>query len=155
MGLTASISMEEVDAVIFDECHYMNDPDRGKVWEETMMYLAPEIRLVLLSATLDQPERVASWLGEIKRHPIHLIQTFYRIVPLTHYVLDQKAHMLPLMGPSEQYQERVYSDWLRGRREEEKEHRDFQQRGQRRHLLRQHHWYGRHPAQQCGWNGDL
>jgi len=128
LGLTASLSLEDLDAVIFDECHYMNDPDRGKVWEETMMYLAPEIRLVLLSATLDQPERVASWLGEIKRHPIHLIQTFYRIVPLTHYVLDQKAHMLPLMGPSEQYQERVYSDWLRGRRDEEKEHRDFQQR---------------------------
>ncbi len=128
LGLTASLSLDDLDAVIFDECHYMNDPDRGKVWEETMMYLAPEIRLVLLSATLDQPERIASWLGHIKRHPIHLIQTFYRIVPLSHYVLDQKAHMLSIMPPSEKYQERVYMDWLRGRREEEKEHRDFQQR---------------------------
>jgi superfamily II RNA helicase len=128
LGLTASLSLEDLDAVIFDECHYMNDPDRGKVWEETMMYLEPEIRLVLLSATLDQPERIASWLGDIKRHPIHLIQTFYRIVPLTHYVLDRKGHLLTLMGPSETYQERVYADWLRGRRDEEKEHRDFQQR---------------------------
>jgi len=128
LGLTASLSLDDLDAVIFDECHYMNDPDRGKVWEETMMYLAPEIRLVLLSATLDQPERIASWLGDIKRYPIHLIQTFYRIVPLTHYVLDRKGRMLSFMDASETYQERTYADWLRGRRDEEKEHRDFQQR---------------------------
>ena len=39
LGLTASISMENLDAVIFDECHYINDKDRGKVWEETLILL--------------------------------------------------------------------------------------------------------------------
>lgn len=128
LGLTASLTLDDLDAVIFDECHYMNDPDRGKVWEETMMYLAPEIRLILLSATLDQPERIASWLGDSKKVPIHLIQTFYRIVPLTHYVLDREGKMKMIMGPSENYQERVYVEWLRSRSQEEKEHRHFQQR---------------------------
>ena len=55
LGLTASISMENLDAVIFDECHYINDKDRGKVWEETMILLPPSINLVMLSATLNHP----------------------------------------------------------------------------------------------------
>ena len=55
IGLTASISMENLDAVIFDECHYINDKERGKVWEETMILLHPTIKMVMLSATLDHP----------------------------------------------------------------------------------------------------
>ena len=127
LGLTASLTMEEVDAVIFDECHYMNDPDRGNVWEETFMYLAPEVHLILLSATLNQPERIASWLGEMKKTPIHLIETQYRVVPLTHYVLGRNGKMLQFMDEKEQYQERIYTDWLRTRVQEEKEQRHFQQ----------------------------
>jgi superfamily II RNA helicase len=127
LGLTASITMDNVDAIIFDECHYMNDPDRGNVWEETLMYLAPEVHLILLSATLNQPERVASWLGDMKKTPIHLIETQYRVVPLTHYVLGHNGKMLQYMDEKEQYQERIYTDWLRTRAQEEKEHRRFQQ----------------------------
>lgn len=130
LGLTAALTMEDVDAVIFDECHYMNDPDRGHVWEETLMRLPREIHLVLLSATLDQPERIASWLGESKQVPIHLIETQYRVVPLTHYVLDSKGKMYMFMDEKERYQERVYSDWLRQRTQEEKEHRHFQRQVQ-------------------------
>lgn len=127
LGLTASLTMDDVDAVIFDECHYMNDPDRGHVWEETLMRLPRETHLILLSATLDQPERIASWLGESKQTPIHLIETQYRVVPLTHYVMDSKGKMRMFMNEKEVYQERVYTDWLRSRSQEEKEHRHFQQ----------------------------
>lgn len=94
------------------------------------MYLSPEVHLVLLSATLDQPERIASWLGETKEIPIHLIQTFYRVVPLTHYVLDKDNKMRMFMDEKERYQERVYADWLRASVQEEKEHRQFQRRVQ-------------------------
>ena len=130
LGLTASLTVEGVDAVIFDECHYMNDPDRGKVWEETMMKLSPDVRLVLLSATLNRPERVASWLGDLKQRPIHLIETQYRVVPLTHYVMGKNNKLLMFMDEKENYHERVYSDWLHQRTQEEKEHRQFQQRVQ-------------------------
>lgn len=130
LGLTASITMDDVDAVIFDECHYMNDPDRGKVWEETMMYLSPDIKLILLSATLNQPERIASWLGESKKRPIHLIETQYRVVPLTHYVLGKNSKMMMFMDEKENYHERIYADWLRARVQEDKESRQFQQRVQ-------------------------
>lgn len=75
VGLTAGLSLQDLDAVVFDEVHYINDPDRGKVWEECLMLLPPEINLVLLSATLDEPAAFAEWLGDLKQKPIHLIST--------------------------------------------------------------------------------
>jgi superfamily II RNA helicase len=113
LGLTASISMDNLDAVVFDECHYINDKDRGKIWEETMILLPPAVNLVMLSATLDHPEYFANWLGILKQKPIHLIETQYRIVPLTHNLLDSNYKLIPLMNAKETYNEKVYIDWLR------------------------------------------
>jgi len=125
LGLTASISMDDVDAIIFDECHYINDKDRGKIWEETMILLPPSINMVMLSATLDHPEYLANWLGELKQKPIHLIETQYRIVPLTHYVLQQDK-LIPLMDASEVYYEQAYKNWLYSKERKEKEQESFQ-----------------------------
>ena len=79
------IDISEVGAVIFDEVHYINDPDRGKVWEESIILLPKEITLVMLSATIDKPEVFASWIGDIKEKNISLIPTSHRVVPLKHY----------------------------------------------------------------------
>ena len=79
------IDINEVGAVIFDEVHYINDPDRGKVWEECIVLLPKDITLVMLSATIDKPELFASWIGNIKEKPISLIPTTHRVVPLKHY----------------------------------------------------------------------
>jgi len=113
LGLTASISLEDLDAVIFDECHYMNDPDRGTIWEETMILLPRSVNMVMLSATLDHPEYLAAWLGELKQTPVHLIETQYRIVPLTHYVLDENYKLITLMDAKEVYHDQVYKTWYR------------------------------------------
>ena len=75
IGVSLDLSLDNLDSVIFDEVHYINDKDRGKVWEECLTMLPSEINLVLLSATIDQPEHFANWLGEIKQKPIHLIST--------------------------------------------------------------------------------
>jgi len=48
VGSTSLLSMDGVDAVIFDEVHYINDVDRGHVWEETLMLLPPAVHLSLL-----------------------------------------------------------------------------------------------------------
>ena len=128
LGLTACLSLENVDAVIFDECHYINDKDRGKVWEETMILLPPSIKMVMLSATLDRPESLADWLSHLKGVPVHLIQTHYRIVPLTHYVLGPKDKMIPLMEADETYRETAYQNWFRGYHSLQKEQQAFQQK---------------------------
>jgi ATP-dependent RNA helicase DOB1 len=88
LGLTASLSLDNLGLVIFDECHYINDPDRGKVWEETMILVPSTVQLILLSATLEKPAIFAQWLGQLKKVPIYCIETQYRIVPLTHAIIN-------------------------------------------------------------------
>jgi ATP-dependent RNA helicase DOB1 len=107
LGLTASLSLDNLGAVIFDECHYINDRDRGKVWEETMILLPPTTNLILLSATLDKPELFAGWLGELKQVPCHVIQTQYRVVPLTHTIFKGN-HLCTIMDAKEVFYDDVY-----------------------------------------------
>lgn len=102
LPLTTTFDMDlnnELACVIFDEVHYINDPDRGKVWEETIMMLPRHVQMVMLSATLDKPEKFASWCenrGETHHHDqdqtqthadkqVYLTSTNHRVVPLTHY----------------------------------------------------------------------
>jgi superfamily II RNA helicase len=93
-----NLTMFEMDfendlaCVVFDEIHYINDLDRGKVWEETIMMLPLHIQMVMLSATLDSPEKFALWCenrGQLKTTNsdkiVYLTSTYERVVPLTHY----------------------------------------------------------------------
>lgn len=129
VGLTASLSLDNLGAVIFDECHYINDPDRGKIWEETMILLPPSVQLICLSATLDRPEAFAEWLGTLKQVPCHCIQTQFRVVPLTHTVL-QNDTFHTIMDAKEVFYDGVYNDWLLTRSKTEKEHEAFQKKVQ-------------------------
>lgn len=83
--------MESVDSVIFDEVHYINDKDRGKVWEEVIIMLPREIILVMLSATIEGAEDFSGWVGRIKERNTMLIPTSHRVVPLQHYLFDYDA----------------------------------------------------------------
>jgi len=82
---STSINMKDVGAVVLDEVHYINDPDRGRVWEEVIVMVPREITLVMLSATIDKADEFCSWIGNIKKKSIHLIPTSHRVVPLKHY----------------------------------------------------------------------
>lgn len=127
LGLTSNLSLNDLDAVIFDECHYINDKDRGKVWEETMILLDPSVKLILLSATLDKPDIFANWLGDLKQVPIHLIQTQYRVVPLNHTVMLGKQP-LTVMDAKELFNDQTYNDWLRARVQKQKDYEKFQKK---------------------------
>lgn len=90
----ASFEMDfenELGCVIFDEIHYINDLDRGKVWEETIIMLPRHIQMVMLSATLDSPEKFAAWCetrgcnSSVSDKIVYLATTYERVVPLTHY----------------------------------------------------------------------
>lgn len=78
----------DLACVIFDEVHYINDKDRGKVWEETIMMLPRHVQMVMLSATIDNPEKFAKWCenrynDDIKK--VWLASSLERCVPLYHY----------------------------------------------------------------------
>jgi len=118
-----NLSLANVDSVIFDEVHYINDTERGKVWEECLTMLPREINLVLLSATIDKPEQFANWIGEIKQKPIHLISTQYRVVPLVHMLPNKEV----VMDSKDVYHPAVYETWYRNYykvQDEERKHKE-------------------------------
>ena len=117
LGLTAGMSLTGLDAVIFDEVHYINNRERGKVWEETMILLPAEVKLILLSATIDGAETFAGWLGELKQRCMWLIPTTHRVVPLKHAVLmDFKSDPMVIMDEKEQFRDSSYDHWLHYRK---------------------------------------
>ena len=77
----------EVGCVVFDEVHYINDADRGQVWEKTILMMPNHIQMIMLSATIDAPERFATWCerGGESGKTVYLASTNHRVVPLTHY----------------------------------------------------------------------
>lgn len=109
IGITAELSLQNLDAVVFDEVHYINDPSRGKVWEECLVLLPSNVNLVLLSATLDTPEPFVDWLTQIKQKPCHLISTEYRIVPLVHMTEDGEV----IMDAKDKFYFESYKAWVR------------------------------------------
>lgn len=125
LGLSGQISLDGLDAVIFDECHYINNKERGKVWEETMILLPREVNLVLLSATIAEPQWFASWLGDLKQKPIWLIPTSHRVVPLTHYVMMADGEMRAVMDATEVFHAGVYKDWLQEKQRLDKQKKAF------------------------------
>ena len=86
---TFEMDMEnELGCVVFDEIHYINNEDRGHVWEQSLMLLPPHIQIIGLSATLDNPEKFADWIEHRHQHddkPIYLVSKLLRAVPLLHY----------------------------------------------------------------------
>lgn len=86
--------VRDIEWVIFDEVHYVNDADRGVVWEEVIILLPQHVNLVMLSATVPNTFEFADWVGRTKRKPVHVISTFKRPVPLEHYLftgIDSKS----------------------------------------------------------------
>jgi superfamily II RNA helicase len=74
-------SLQAVQAVILDECHYMNDRQRGTVWEESIIYCPKNIQLVGLSATVANGAQLTDWIDQI-HGATELIYSNFRPVPL-------------------------------------------------------------------------
>ncbi len=123
----------DVDTVIFDEVHYINDADRGAAWEESIILLPKNIKLIMLSATLDNSEHFCKWIASIKEKDCILTGTSHRIVPLRHalytsylpsYVkkninkhgaIFEKMNKVPIIFSDEniKYNENLYCNYLR------------------------------------------
>ena len=68
--------------VVLDEAHYLGDTERGVVWEETLIYLPPSTRLLLLSATIQNTRELTDWLTSIRGVPCAVVSSEERPVPL-------------------------------------------------------------------------
>ena len=78
---------KELACVVFDEVHMINDPFRGHVWEQSIIMLPTHVQMVMLSATLDKPEKFAHWCEnkEKSTKKVYITTKTERAVPLTHY----------------------------------------------------------------------
>ena len=92
-------SIRNVQSVVLDECHYINDPGRGTVWEESIIYCPPDIQLVALSATVGNPEQLRDWINHVRRchfqqgefSKCELVNSDFRPVPLKFYFSHSKG----------------------------------------------------------------
>lgn len=78
--------IRDLEWVIFDEVHYINNAERGHVWEEVLIMLPSTVNIVLLSATVPNTIEFADWIGRIKKRKIYVISTTKRPVPLEHFL---------------------------------------------------------------------
>ncbi len=69
--------------VIFDEIHYLDDPERGPGWEEALLFTPAHMNLLCLSATIPNVEELAEWIRQIHHRPVEVIEEHHRPVPLT------------------------------------------------------------------------
>ena len=75
-------SLKKYSWVIFDEIHYIDNPERGTVWEESLIFLPKHMNILGLSATIPNIKEFASWIESIHDKPIKTVIENKRPVPL-------------------------------------------------------------------------
>ena len=95
--------IRDVEWVIFDEVHYLNDEERGVVWEEVIIMLPQHVGMIMLSATVPNTLEVAEWIGRTKAKPVHVVSTSKRPVPLEHYLLAKAGHRFKIVNSAGKY----------------------------------------------------
>lgn len=100
--------IRDVEFVIFDEVHYVNDQERGVVWEEVIIMLPPHISLILLSATIPNTFEFADWVGRTKQKDIYVVSTLKRPVPLEHF-LYVSGDLFKIVDPEKKFLSDGYS----------------------------------------------
>ncbi len=88
-------NMKDVQYVVLDEVHYMNDEQRGTVWEESIIHCPNNIQLIALSATIANSQHLTDWINSV-HGKTELVFTDFRPVPLRHYFYSPVSpHELP------------------------------------------------------------
>ncbi len=88
--------IEQLGVVILDEVHFLADKDRGVVWEEILILLNKNVRIVALSATVSNVEDFADWLHEIRGDCKFVIEE-KRPVPLSQLIATSTS-LIPLFS---------------------------------------------------------
>lgn len=93
-------NLKDVKYVVLDEVHYMNDEQRGTVWEESIIYCPPSVQIIALSATVANSKQLCDWINTVHSGTEH-VYTDFRPVPLRYYYFDSSkpTEILPLLTP--------------------------------------------------------
>ena len=97
--------LNEVGTIIFDEVHFINDNERGHIWEEIFIVLPKNISIIMLSATIPNYKEFASWIGKIKNTKVYIEITNKRVVPLQHFIYVDNEHIYKVKDKEEKINE--------------------------------------------------
>jgi ATP-dependent RNA helicase HelY len=86
--------------VVLDEVHYLQDAYRGPVWEEVMIHLPPDVRLVCLSATVSNASELAEWIGTVRGPTATIVETERPVELANLYLVGDKSAEQPLLLPT-------------------------------------------------------
>ncbi len=86
--------LADVEYVVFDEVHYVDDHERGSVWEESLIFAPKTMRFICLSATVSNADELGAWLSEIRGRETVVIQSSRRPVPLEHRFFTAKSGII-------------------------------------------------------------
>jgi superfamily II RNA helicase len=102
------LRLHTLGLVILDESQYLADPERGVVWEETLILCPTQTRLLLLSASIGNPQELAEWLTSIRSTVCHLIRHTKRSVPLRGLYLHPTGQLVPFLESRDIQQRKGY-----------------------------------------------
>ena len=83
--ITEDPTLEFVSHIVFDEIHWLNDEERGTVWEESIILAPPKMKILGLSATIANAKQLVDWIESIRHEDVTLIEEHNRVVPLEYY----------------------------------------------------------------------
>lgn len=96
--------LEDYSWIIFDEIHYLDDYERGTVWEECLIFLPEHMKMLALSATIPNIDEFAEWIHSIHGRPLKVVKENERPVPLHFFyqcqgdIVDNISKVRHLMG---------------------------------------------------------
>jgi superfamily II RNA helicase len=90
------VRLDTLGLVILDESQYIADRERGVVWEETIIFCPSQAKLLLLSASIGNPQDIADWLTSIRPTACRLVRHSKRTVPLRAGYLHPNGKLTPL-----------------------------------------------------------
>jgi ATP-dependent RNA helicase HelY len=82
--------------VILDEVHYIADPQRGAVWEESIILTPSSSTLLMLSASISNAQEIAAWIEEVRNKECRIVMKTVRPVELRFGFMHPRFGVIPL-----------------------------------------------------------
>lgn len=94
-----SPALDDLDVVVLDEVHYLQDAYRGPVWEEVIIHLPRAVELVCLSATVGNAEQLADWMETVRGSTAVVVEHTRPVELLDHHLVadrtDDRLRLMP------------------------------------------------------------
>ena len=100
MIYSRSGALDGLRCVVLDEVHYLQDAYRGPVWEEVMVHLPPEVRLVCLSATVSNASELAEWISTVRGPTTTVLETERPVELANLFLVGDKDSDAPILIPA-------------------------------------------------------